>query len=51
MELADRNIGELLENPHGAFHRLRQGGIDEELFDVISGFGALAGPGRYAFVS
>ena len=24
-----------------AFHRIRQAGIDEELFDVISGFEAL----------
>lgn len=41
MERADRNIEELLENLHGAFHRLRQRGIDEELFDVISGYEAL----------
>jgi F-type H+-transporting ATPase subunit gamma len=43
MERADKNITELLENLHGTFHRLRQSGIDEELFDVISGFDALAG--------
>jgi F-type H+-transporting ATPase subunit gamma len=43
MERADRNIDELLENLHGTFHRLRQSGIDEELFDVISGFEALVG--------
>jgi F-type H+-transporting ATPase subunit gamma len=42
MERADKNIDELLENLHGTFHRLRQAGIDEELFDVISGFEALA---------
>ncbi len=42
MERADRNIDELLENLHGTFHRLRQSGIDEELFDVISGFEALS---------
>ena len=42
MERADRNIDELLENFHGTFHRLRQSGIDEELFDVISGFEALS---------
>jgi len=42
MERADKNIGELLENLHGAFHRLRQSSIDAELFDVISGFEALA---------
>ena len=44
MERADKNIDELLENLHGTFHQLRQSGIDEELFDVISGFEALAGP-------
>jgi F-type H+-transporting ATPase subunit gamma len=41
MERADKNIDELLEHLHGTFHRLRQSGIDEELFDVISGFEAL----------
>jgi F-type H+-transporting ATPase subunit gamma len=41
MERADKNIDELLENLHGTFHRLRQSGIDEELFDVIAGFEAL----------
>ncbi len=43
MERADQNINELLETLHGTFHRLRQAGIDEELFDVVSGFEALAG--------
>jgi F-type H+-transporting ATPase subunit gamma len=42
MERADKNINELLENLHGTFHRLRQSGIDEELFDVIAGFEALS---------
>ena len=41
MERADKNIDELLENLRSTFHRLRQSGIDEELFDVISGFEAL----------
>ena len=41
MQRADKNIDELLEDLNGAFHRLRQSGIDEELFDVISGFEAL----------
>jgi F-type H+-transporting ATPase subunit gamma len=41
MERADKNIDELLEHLHGTFHRLRQSSIDEELFDVISGFEAL----------
>jgi F-type H+-transporting ATPase subunit gamma len=41
MERADNNIDELLSHLHGTFHRLRQSGIDEELFDVIAGFEAL----------
>jgi F-type H+-transporting ATPase subunit gamma len=41
MQRADKNISELLEDLNGRFHRLRQSGIDEELFDVISGFEAL----------
>jgi len=41
MERADRNIDELLVNLNGNFHRLRQSGIDAELFDVISGFEAM----------
>ena len=44
MERADRNIKELLTNLNSTFHRLRQTGIDEELFDVISGFEALSEP-------
>jgi F-type H+-transporting ATPase subunit gamma len=43
MERADKNINDLLEQLHGTFHQLRQSGIDEELFDVISGFEALGG--------
>ncbi len=43
MERADKNIHDLLEHLHAAFHLLRQSGIDEELFDVISGFEALVG--------
>ncbi|HEX6296974.1 MAG TPA: F0F1 ATP synthase subunit gamma [Burkholderiales bacterium] len=41
MQRADKNIDELLEALNGTFHRLRQSGIDEELFDVVSGFEAL----------
>jgi F-type H+-transporting ATPase subunit gamma len=41
MERADRNIDQLLTSLQGRFHRLRQSDIDEELFDVISGFEAL----------
>jgi len=42
MQRADKKIGELLEDLNGSFHRLRQSGIDEELFDVISSFEALS---------
>lgn len=42
MQLADRNIGELLTDLGAKFHRIRQSGIDEELFDVIAGFEAMA---------
>jgi F-type H+-transporting ATPase subunit gamma len=42
MQRADKNIDELLEELNGTFHRLRQSGIDEELFDVVSGFEALS---------
>jgi F-type H+-transporting ATPase subunit gamma len=45
MERADRNIDELLEGLHGTFHQLRQSSIDEELFDVVSGFEALVDRG------
>jgi F-type H+-transporting ATPase subunit gamma len=41
MERADKNIDELLEKLHGTFHHLRQSLIDEELFDVISGYESL----------
>ena len=41
MQRADKNIDELLAELNRTFHRLRQSGIDEELFDVISGFEAL----------
>ncbi len=43
MRRADKNIDELLEDLNGRFHRLRQRNIDEELFDVISGFESLVG--------
>ena len=46
MQRADKNIDDLLETLHGTFHRLRQSGIDEELFDVVSGFEALTVKGN-----
>ncbi len=41
MQRAEKNIDELLEDLNRMFHRLRQSAIDEELFDVVSGFEAL----------
>ncbi len=38
MQRAERNINELLETMQHTFHRFRQDSIDEELFDVVSGF-------------
>jgi len=38
---APTEIDELLETLNGTFHRVRQSGIDEDLFDVVSGFEAL----------
>lgn len=43
MQRAEKNIGELLETLGREFQSLRQSAIDEELFDVVSGFEALAG--------
>jgi F-type H+-transporting ATPase subunit gamma len=45
MQRADKNIDELLEDLSRTFYRLRQNGIDEELFDVVSGFEALTAKG------
>jgi F-type H+-transporting ATPase subunit gamma len=42
MQRAEKNIDELLESMNSTFHRLRQSSIDEELFDVVSGFEALS---------
>lgn len=42
MQRAEKNIDELQEDLNRTFHRQRQSGIDEELFDVISGFEALS---------
>lgn len=46
MQRADKNIDELLGKLNTAFQRVRQSGIDEELFDVVAGFEALAGGER-----
>ena len=46
MQRADKNIDDLLGNLNDDFHRLRQSGIDEELFDIIAGFEALSKGGH-----
>ena len=52
MQRADSNIEDVLGELHNSFHRLRQSSIDEELFDVISGFEAIsatrANPARHS---
>jgi F-type H+-transporting ATPase subunit gamma len=51
MQRAEKNIDELLAALNQAFHRHRQSAIDEELFDVVSGFEALtaSSKGKQAF--
>lgn len=46
MQRAEKNIKEMLENLNRTLHRVRQESIDEELFDVVSGFEALTARGR-----
>ncbi len=41
MQRAEKNINELLDNLGNKYHRTRQSAIDEELFDLVSGFEAL----------
>ena len=41
MQRAEKNIEELLDSLSHRFHRFRQSSIDEELFDVVSGFEAI----------
>jgi F-type H+-transporting ATPase subunit gamma len=43
MQRAEKNIGDILEDLNRTFHRIRQETIDEELFDVVSGYEALSG--------
>ncbi len=41
MQRADQNIDELMAAFNATFHRVRQSGIDEELFDLVAGFEVL----------
>jgi F-type H+-transporting ATPase subunit gamma len=47
MQRAEKNIENILEELSRRLHRIRQESIDEELFDVISGFEALKRRGRH----
>jgi F-type H+-transporting ATPase subunit gamma len=42
MQRAEDNIGSVSEDLQRSLNRLRQSSIDEELFDVVAGFNALA---------
>jgi F-type H+-transporting ATPase subunit gamma len=42
MQRAEKNIEDMLEEMERRFHRIRQESIDEELFEVISGYDSLA---------
>lgn len=42
MTRAEKNIGEMIEGLNQTFRRLRQASIDEELFDVVSGYESLS---------
>ena len=48
MQRAEKNIKNRLEDLNREFHRVRQQSIDEELFDVVSGFEALTGRDNHA---
>jgi F-type H+-transporting ATPase subunit gamma len=47
MQRAEKNIEDILEDLNRTLHRIRQESIDEELFDVISGFDALTQRDRH----
>jgi F-type H+-transporting ATPase subunit gamma len=42
MQRAEKNIGEMLDAMNSRYRRLRQDSIDEELFDLVSGYEALS---------
>jgi F-type H+-transporting ATPase subunit gamma len=50
MQRAEKNIDDILEDLNRTYHRVRQEGIDEELFDVISGYTALSKQARRSAV-
>jgi F-type H+-transporting ATPase subunit gamma len=46
MQAAERKIGDLIEQLQLEFNQARQNSIDEELFDVITGYEALSHASR-----
>jgi F-type H+-transporting ATPase subunit gamma len=46
MQRAEDNIAKILEDLSRTFHRMRQQSIDEELFDVVSGYESLTNSPR-----
>ena len=48
MQRAEKNIDEMLDGLHRTFNRQRQSAIDEETFDVLSGFEAQTEPPPHA---
>lgn len=42
MQRAEKNIEDMLDEMNGRFRRIRQNSIDEELFDLVSGYEALS---------
>ncbi|MDB6083117.1 MAG: alternate ATPase, subunit gamma [Gammaproteobacteria bacterium] len=42
MQRAEKNIEDMLDEMNRRFHRIRQQSIDEELFEVVSGYDSLA---------
>jgi F-type H+-transporting ATPase subunit gamma len=46
MQRAEKNIDGILDDLNLSLHRIRQESIDEELFDVISGYAALTATRR-----
>jgi F-type H+-transporting ATPase subunit gamma len=47
MQRAEKNIKDMLEDLNREFNHVRQESIDEELFDVVSGFEALTNHGKH----
>jgi F-type H+-transporting ATPase subunit gamma len=47
MQRAEKNIEEMLDSLNSAYNLTRQSAIDEELFDVVSGFEALKSNARH----